>query len=70
MTPVTRRPDGSTFYYGKCVGEVQADVDGFYKWWPMDNRGYLDECFLGAMAQFLHSLNAEWEAQVQRDLSS
>lgn len=65
------RLEGTKLFFenGVELGEILRDVDGYYKWWPNDLPGYLDEEFLFAIASYLQSLNAEWDAQVKKELS-
>lgn len=71
MKPIVRNTiTGITHCGDVCIGDILMDVDGYYKWWPKDTRGYLNEEFLFHIARYLHALNAEWDAQVQKDLAS
>lgn len=57
---------GYTMFFenGVEMGEVLADVDGYYKWWPIFRGGYLDEAVLFAVAYTLQDLNEEWDKHV------
>ena len=60
-----REEDGKTYFEnGVYIGDILCDVDGYYKWWPDNKGGYLDEMFLYAMAEYLKSLNREWDSQI------
>lgn len=58
-------------YYGNGVymGDVLAGVDGYYVFWPELRGGYWSEGMLLEIVNHLKALNAEWDAQVQKDLS-
>lgn len=66
---ITLDPDGVV----KCssnkdvtFGEVLADVDGFYKWWPPHGgrRGYVGTYVLRDLADLVDSLNEEWQKNI------
>lgn len=48
-------------------GELFADVDGFVYYWPKTG-GSLSAHHLRQLADELDRRNAEWEAQIARDL--
>lgn len=59
-------PNGEVFLDNKAqIGKILKDMDGYYKWWPIQRKGYLDEGFLFAMADFLKRLNASWDAEIK-----
>ena len=62
--------EGDKLYFenGVFLGEVLCDVDGFYKWWPVQRNGYLDEGFLLALGNFLQELNKKWSDQIAIEL--
>jgi len=69
----TKREEGGynlIFYNGVYMGEVLKDDDGFYKYWPVQRAGYWDSPPLRAIADLLDHLNAEWDAQIQRNLGA
>lgn len=56
------------FENGVYLGEVIADVDGYYKFWPETRGGgYWDEYLLRSVADHLKELNAAWDEQIQND---
>lgn len=50
------------YHNGVYMGDILADVDGFYKFWPDRERygGYWDEGVLLEIASFLKEKNASW----------
>jgi Leu/Phe-tRNA-protein transferase len=50
--------------------EFQSSDDGFIGWWPAETRGYLTSDDLRIIADELDKRNAEWQAQIDKDLSS
>lgn len=57
---------GTAFYFNsRYLGEIRPDNDGYMKWWPTKTCSCLDTHFLLAVAEFLHILNAEWDAKVR-----
>lgn len=52
---------------GVYVGDILMDVDGFYKWGPKENGGYLDEWFLYCMFTKLKEMNKKWQEQLDND---
>lgn len=56
-----------TSYNGVDMGTLEVDVDGYYKYWPTNRIGYWEASLLRAIADLLDYVNAEWDAQVQRD---
>lgn len=67
--PFVREEDGKTYFEnGKYIGDILKDTDGYFKWWPNKEEGYLDEGFLAAMAKYLQHLNAEWNVTVHAEL--
>jgi len=69
----TKREGGGynlTFHNGVHMGELLMDVDGFYKYWPVQRAGYWDAPPLRAIADLLDHLNAEWDAKMQLDLGA
>jgi hypothetical protein len=58
---------GSKLYYhnGLYIGEVETDVDGYYKFWPSRKReGYWDQGSLLELSQFLEKMNASWDKEI------
>lgn len=55
------------FHNGVDMGTLEMDVDGYYKYWPVQRAGYWDAPPLRAIAELLDHVNAEWDAQVQKD---
>lgn len=41
-------------------------LDGYYAYWPQQAQGALPESALRVIADHLRKLNAEWDAEVQR----
>ncbi len=61
---------GMKLYWGNGVylGDVIADVDGYYKFWPeVRGGGYWDEHILFAVGNRLKELNKECDMQVRSD---
>ena len=54
-----------TFHNGVNLGTLEMDVDGYYKYWPVQRIGYWDVQLMQAIADLLDHVNAEWDAQVQ-----
>lgn len=66
---ITLEENGKAYWEnGVWIGDILMDVDGYYKWWPNNTGGYLDELFLFTMANFLSALNKPWDEQIKRDL--
>jgi hypothetical protein len=66
----TKREEGGysiTFHNGVNMGTLEIDVDGYYKYWPVQRIGYWDAPSMRALADLLDHVNAEWDAQVQKD---
>jgi hypothetical protein len=59
-----------TYYNGVHLGTFERDVDGYYKYWPVQRQGYWDAEPMRAIADLLDHLNAEWHAQIQNDLNN
>lgn len=55
---------------GVYMGDILMDVDGYYKWWPERNGGYLDEWILYSMFHTLKELNREWDKHIHDNFSS
>jgi len=58
------------FDNGVKLGEVFSDVDGYQKFWPELRGGYWDTWVLREIADYVDSLNKEWDEQVRKDLDS
>lgn len=54
------------FKNGKCLGEVLQDDDGYYKWFPELNGGYLDQDFLITLGNWLRTKNQPWEREINK----
>lgn len=52
------------FENGRHLGEILMDEDGYYKWWPDNHKGYLDELFLISLGNFLKEMNKDWDDTV------
>jgi hypothetical protein len=50
-------------------GDIYREVDVFYVYAPTKNSGFLEASDLKSIAEYLDELNADWKAQVDRDLS-
>lgn len=58
------------YHNGVYMGDVEMDVDGYYKFWPnKDTMGYWDEESLYSTAEYLKNKNADWDREVQKLLS-
>lgn len=68
---VSEEKDGGGFraYWenGVFLGDIEADVDGFYKWWPAKNGGYFDEWLLLCMYNTLKGMNKKWQETIDND---
>jgi hypothetical protein len=54
---------------GVELGIAYREIDGFYVFDPgLERGGYWDEMILLGIAGHLHALNAEWQAQITKDL--
>lgn len=64
------RLDDKTLYHenGVELGEILADVDGFYYFWPRFRYGSWDEAVLRAIADLLTEKNKAWREQIDREL--
>ncbi len=61
---------GTKLYYenGVYLGDVIADVDGYYKFWPdCKGGGYWDEHILRLICLHLEGMNKEWDEQIKND---
>jgi membrane-bound inhibitor of C-type lysozyme len=67
-----RVEDDGTLRYenGVACGHIAKDVDGYYYWWPTGRRGSWQGFALREIADLLDRMNAEWDAEVARDLST
>lgn len=66
---ITLDPDGVVRFSSNkdaTFGEVLADMDGFYKWWPpcRSRPGYVGTYVLRDLADLVDGLNAEWQKQI------
>lgn len=70
MIEIKERVSGGYKAYwenGVYVGDILCDVDGFYKWWPTEAHGYIDEWFLLVMYECLKKLNKKWQYEIDND---
>ena len=66
----TKREQGGyavTYYNGVNMGTLEMDVDGYYKYWPVQRAGYWEAPPIRAIADLLDHVNAEWDAKVRND---
>lgn len=54
---------------GVKVGELYMEVDGYFVYWPSENKGFIEAWFLHAIADKLDEMNAEWDRIVHTELS-
>lgn len=55
---------------GVKIGNFLVEVDGYYNWWPLKDRGgYIPAYMLRALADCLDELNKEWDEQVHKELA-
>jgi len=50
------------------MGEVLADVDGYFKFWPDKERygGYWDQGVLFELYRFLEEKNKPWDEEINK----
>lgn len=57
------------FYNGVNMGEIERDVNGYFKFWPAEHRGgYIDESVFEAFNEIhvlLKALNAPYEREIR-----
>lgn len=58
-----------TWENGVCLGNILADVDGYYKFWPDSNNGYWDELLLDTISNKLKEMNKAWDAEIEQYFS-
>jgi hypothetical protein len=51
-------------------GDFVQDDSGYYVYWPDRVRGYVGAAELRIIADHLDAMNAEWDAQVQREVGT
>ena len=57
-------------WFNECdLGELYAEVDGYYVFWPnYERRGFWEGWVLQSIATQLDVLNAAWDKQVREDM--
>jgi hypothetical protein len=46
------------------MGDIDMDIDGYYKYWPVQKAGYWDAPPLRQVADILDNLNREWDEEL------
>jgi hypothetical protein len=46
------------------MGDIDMDIDGYYKYWPVQKAGYWDAPPLRQVANILDNLNREWDEEL------
>lgn len=66
---ITWDPDTKKAFWenGVYIGDIEKDVDGFYKYWPSKNGGYYDEWFLYSIYFKLKEMNKAWQETIDND---
>lgn len=54
----------STDLLQKIENDIVVKEDGYYVYWPSENRGYLDEYYLILIAALLNKKNREWDDEL------
>lgn len=52
------------YHHGVHMGEVIMNDDGFYNFWPNENKGYWDEHVLFLIANLLKEKNKRWNEEI------
>ena len=63
-----REPSGYNVFYhnGVSMGTLEVDVDGYYKYWPVQRAGYWESSSMRAIADLLDHVNKLWDEQRQK----
>lgn len=56
------------YYNGVDIGDIEMDVDGYYKYWPMLRGGYWEAEPMREIAYILDQLNEDWDTQIRNEL--
>jgi heme/copper-type cytochrome/quinol oxidase subunit 1 len=55
-------------HHSVVVGLLMKEIDGFYVWYPPENRGGYEPFILRAIADKLDELNKDWKDQINKSL--
>lgn len=50
--------------------DILVNEDGYYVYWPLETRGYLDEYHLVLIAAILNKKNREWDDELEKYMES
>ena len=50
------------------VGDLVCDVDGYYKFFPIEGGGYWDPWILRRIADIVDDKNRAWDEQIRQDV--
>ena len=71
MTKLIYLKEKELFYQnGVKLGEILADVDGFYYFWPELKGGSWAAEMLKQIGELLDEMNKPWQEQIERELQA